>query len=213
MYISNIKHNYKNMTFFAKQAIHGINKKIQGYELLYRESKEVNYFTCSKGVNPSEEIIKMIMRNKSYFERDLYFINIDEEIVFNMLDEIKEINSKNIVFELLETSNFSDPNFYMMLLYLKRKFNFSFALDDVSEFNEYTLSYVSLCDYIKIDFLALKDKTMLDYVINSVKVINPKCKILIEKIETQSEYETIKKNNDIELIQGYYFSYPKNFSL
>lgn len=199
------------MSFYAKQKIIDKNNKKYANEILYRTSISSTCFLPSKeNENPSLSVIN-ILENENLFKKEKIFFNIDDDFLNQHEKRLISLhNKKNIVFEILENSNFKDQFFFEKLCKLKKDNKIIIALDDVVS-EKGIEDYLKISDYIKVD-VSLIDMMETKELYKAVKNITPEAKILAEKIETLQQF-TLLKNIGFDLFQGYYIGMPKNFRL
>ncbi len=122
----------------------------------------------------------------------------------------------NIVVELTEQSLLEN---YEFLEFLKKEYNFSFAIDDFggSGYSSIKvvqdLSILGIIDYLKIDGLLIKEvpkseerKKLVELIVNFAKLHN--LKTVGEFIENKETADILKKIG-VDYGQGYYFGKPK----
>jgi EAL domain-containing protein (putative c-di-GMP-specific phosphodiesterase class I)/GGDEF domain-containing protein len=186
-------------------------KIAEQYDLI----KKVDYLLISK-------TLKMLTERK--LELHLSFNLSSKELVD--LTHIKKIvelidwigyKKELITFELTETSKISSFKDIMHTLRYLKSIGMKVALDDfgtghsnfemIKNLNEY-------CDYIKIDGLFIKnitsnnsDQFLVTSLVNLAKAYH--MKVIAEYVEN-SVIEGFLKKIDVDLVQGFYYSEPKN---
>lgn len=194
-------HNKK--VFLAKQKIYSKKNTVIGYELLYRNSNrnsfpiniEPTYATLNLINNIFSIGVNKIVQNK------FIFINFTKELILNHTPNL--LSEKYVVIELLEHIQ-AENNILKELLKLKQN-NYLIALDDID--NENLIEYFSCyIDIYKIDFRKTTYKQRVR-ILNKIKVINPKAKILAEKISCKEEFNEANLFN-YDFYQGFYFDTP-----
>ena len=189
--------------FLARQAIYDKQSKSIAYELLYRDSN-TNVFNFN--IDEDEATRKLILNSitmglKELTQDKIAFINFTNRL---LLDEMPSIFDKDkIVIEILESVK-PTKEVMMVLHKLKRK-GYKLALDDVNYSSSYW-AFGNLIDIYKIDFIQTT-KEEREELVESIRILNPKAKLLAEKVETQEEYEEAKENG-YSYYQGFLFSKP-----
>lgn len=187
--------------YLARQPIFNKNKKLFGYELLYRNS-QVNSFHCSDGDKASSDVMMNsfhLMGIENITGGKKAFINFTDQL---LKDGVATLFPKNdLVIEILETVQ-PCAEIVSSCCELKNK-GYTLALDDFVFSPEY-LPLVAMADIIKIDFLSTPPH-LLESLVKSLK--NKNLKFLAEKIETNEDFEKAKKWG-YSLFQGYFFSKP-----
>lgn len=189
--------------FLARQKIYNKKHDIFGYELLYRDSEENKFPMNTPPTYATLNLIGNIfligagaVMNKKYV-----FINFTQDLILNHTPNI--MSEKYVVVELLENMKVTDE--LLKELSILKKRNYVIALDDV-EVEEHISLFKNNIDIYKIDFKNTTYKRRLR-LLEMIRSINPKAKILAEKISTEKEYKEAKFFN-YDLFQGYYFDIP-----
>ncbi len=192
--------------FLARQPIFTSNKKIFGYELLFRSGLE-NAFPNIDGDMATSNLISNI-----FFPFDLHeilggkpgFINFTEQLILEKIPLL--LPRENIVIEVLE--DIEPTKEVISALSLLCKKGFTLALDDFVYHKKFT-PMIELCKIIKFDIR----NTPLNGLSDIVKQIKSKYKIklLAEKIETYREFD-LAAEMGFDLYQGYFFSKPEVLS-
>lgn len=188
-------------TFVARQPIFNINKNIEFYELLFRNSQN-NYYNSMDGDNATLEVIAstftLIGTNKLTNGKRA-FINFTEKLILEEAPLM--LPSDKIAIEILEDVK---PSARLIETCKKLKsLGYVLVLDDFI-FKPCYEPLMEFIDFIKIDFLQTKgiDRKL---VIKNCK--NKNINFIAEKIETIEEF-----NEAVSLgytyFQGYFFSRP-----
>jgi EAL and modified HD-GYP domain-containing signal transduction protein len=193
-----------NNKFIARQAIFDQNKNVYAYELLYRNSFD-NFYNCDKAEKATSQIIY-----QHYIFGDLVnlcsqkkaFINFDAKSILAKLPSMLDRNS--IVIELLETINVT-PEIINAVAALYEQ-GYTLALDDYDFLPKWDklFPYISI---IKVD----REEIPFDKILslkNSKFVLDNDIKIVVERIETHEQFETLI-NIGINYFQGYFFHKPE----
>lgn len=191
-----------NILYIARQPIFDKQKKLYGYELLFRNKQESKLF--SKEVSSTVATATVI---DGLFEAGIdnivdgkrAFVNFDYE--FLMSEAIELINPDTLIVEVLEDVVVDEP-LLERIRYLKSK-GYKIALDDfVEDYKDYLLTPVA--DIIKYDLM----ETPLEEIKNDVELaLRDKKTLLAEKIETNEEFLLAQKMG-FHLFQGYFFFKP-----
>nr|WP_319492500.1 HDOD domain-containing protein [uncultured Desulfobacter sp.] len=193
--------------FVARQPVFTLDKKIFGYELLFRLSLD-NVFPYIDGSTATSGVL-----SNTFFSFGINEVLAGKPGMINftrnlLLKQIPMLFPKeHIIIEILEDIA-PDPEIIDTLKMLKTK-GFRIALDDFvydRKFNEMIL----LCDMIKFDIIATPLDSLapvLKFLGNKLKHIIPLC----EKVETYEEFEQAKAMG-FQLFQGYFFAKPEVLS-
>ncbi|WP_044128968.1 EAL and HDOD domain-containing protein [Vibrio parahaemolyticus] len=192
--------------YMGRQPILDRERKIVGYELLFRDSEENRFpMHVPQDVSTAKLLINSFL-NMDFDEvvnGKTALINFPIEMLRNKVSTL--LPNKRIVIEILESV---EPNEETkdLLRELHRK-GYRIALDDFIYSPEWDdiLRYVSI---IKIDIQATPLDT-IPHVLEKLK--SQKVKILAEKVETYEEYQECRKAG-FQYFQGYFFSKPEMIS-
>lgn len=197
--------------FTARQAILNKDKKVVGYELLYRDGKE-NCFPV--GVDEHVATSRMIIR--THYNQGLdkitngkyAFINFSEICITRELPLL--LPSNKVVIEILESVTPSDEVYKKCAALFKA--GYKLALDDFS----YDPKWDRFLKFIKIIKFDIS-KTPLNILPQIISRINALKKrenrtnkqvLLAERVETEIEFNQAKKMG-FTLFQGYFFCRPE----
>jgi c-di-GMP-related signal transduction protein len=191
----------KKKAFVARQPIFDGNKKIFGYELLFRHGLE-NFFdeTLDKDFASSKVLFD------SFFLFDLNqltrgkraFLNFTERVLLS--EVVNAFPKDSIIIELLENIE-PTPEIIAVCKTLKSK-GYLLALDDF-QYHPRFLPLLQLADIIKVDFLTTPEADRR----HIIQQGGEKKIYLAEKVETLEEYRRAKEMG-YTYFQGYYFSKP-----
>lgn len=188
--------------FVARQPIFDRDKKIYGYELLFRRGLE-NFFdeNLDKDFASSKVLLDsfMLFDLKELTRGKRAFLNFTGPVLLS--DLALAFKTDSIVVELLENIE-PEPNIIAACKKLKSK-GYTLALDDF-EYNPRYQPLIDLADIIKVDFLATKGEERRQVIEKSSK---KHIKFLAEKVETIEEYSEGREIG-YAYFQGYYFSKP-----
>lgn len=188
--------------FIARQPIYDVNKRVFGYELLYRNS-EINKASFEDGAQAScEKILNSFMHVgiDNIVGSALAFVNLPTEFITD--ESLTPMLKEQAVLEILEDVK-ADEDVINGLKRLKQK-GFKIALDDF-EYQEDMLPLIKLADFIKIDVIKLS----ADEVIQQVNLLAPyNVELIAEKVETHELYNFCEKLN-FTYFQGYFLCRPE----
>lgn len=185
----------------ARQPILDRNCNVVAYELLFRKLGDQIAEISNYDVATTNVIVNAFSNigSETLLGGKRAFINFDAPLLKS--DVIRIIPKEKIVVELLETIDV-DKALLSALRQLHSE-GFCFALDDFTHRSELELLY-QFVDTVKLD-VSLHDKEsiieQIEYFQNLHKTI------LVEKIETQNEYE-MYRSLGVKLFQGYFFARP-----
>jgi EAL and modified HD-GYP domain-containing signal transduction protein len=187
--------------FIGRQTILDRNKKVYGYELLFRSGWE----NCFRG-DADEATRIMIADGALYGFHELThgsptFVNCTRE---SLVSGMVTLLPKSTVLEILETVVGDEEVLDACKRY--KKMGYKLALDDF-RMSEGMEGLVSLADYIKVDF-RLSDAAERRSILSQFKGRN--VILLAEKVETEEEFQTAQ-DEGFALFQGYFFCRPTVF--
>lgn len=188
--------------YVARQPIFKKNKKIHGYELLFRDGLS-NYFSGMDGDLASAKVLSnsfMTMDIEEVTGGALAFINFTQNLLSNMVPLM--FPPDRIVVEVLEDV-IPEQNVLNACKEIRNK-GYVIALDDFSYRSELE-PMISMSKIIKLDFRAQS----YDKLEESVrKLARHRVDLLAEKVET---YEDFQRAVDMgfSYFQGYFFSKPE----
>lgn len=192
------------MAFFsARQPILDINKRLFGYELLFRTSTDNIFPDVDEEAATSKMIegLQFDLGLDKMTAGKLAFINFTEQ---SLLKAYPNLLPKNkIVVEVLESVKPSQ-SVYDQLQTLAIE-GYILALDDFIHSKQWEPFY-KLCQIVKVDCKFITQEQLNDII--AVKSRFPHLKLLAEKIESYEEFEQYKALG-FELFQGYFFSKPE----
>jgi len=191
--------------FMARQPIFDRQRKVFGYELLFRSGVE-NYF---KGASLDQAASRVISSSSMVFDLDSVlakrkaFINLTRSVLLS--DSVTVLPSASTVVELLETVR-PDEEVIEVLRRLKTQ-GYQIALDDYVDSAEFS-PLLRLADIVKVDFLQSTESMQLELV---EKVSDRDIRMLAEKVETQEDFIRAL-DMGYEYFQGYFFARPEMIS-
>ncbi len=187
----------------ARQPIFDRQRRIYGYELLYRSSLRNSF----DGTDDDEATVSLINDTFLTFgfnelvDHSSGFINFSENLLQS--DLIYVLPKEQVVIEVLERVN-PTAEVVAACQVLKSR-GYMLALDDfvVGDDLESYLPLVELADIIKIEFSTVHDEGVRAFMAR----LTPRVKFLAEKVETEAEYQ-LARQLGFQLFQGYFFSRP-----
>lgn len=192
------------MAFFAaRQPILDSDKKLFGYELLFRSSLD-NVFPDMDEEKATSKMIQGLQFDLGLdrlSDGKLAFINFTEESLLKEYPLL--LPNQKVVVEVLETVQPSKA-LYACLKKLKSK-QYILALDDFVHSDAWEPFY-KLFSIIKIDYLEASEQQILDTI--AVKQRFPHIELLAEKVETHEVFKRAIAQG-FTYFQGYFFSRPE----
>ena len=190
-----------NKVFIGRQPIINKNKKIFGYELLFRNSM-VSDADVMSNIKATASVIVNAFNNvglKRLIGEKKGFINVDAEILESRIFDL--IPKENMVLEILETVELTS-NIVELCKKLRGE-GYQLALDDFI-YSEPLSPVMSAANYVKID-LPMYNRQSLTEVVAQLK--NYPVKLLAEKVETREDFEFCYSLG-FDYFQGYFFAKP-----
>lgn len=187
--------------YIARQPIFNSEKKVYGYELLFRGTKDSKKFDGRSPVHATASVIAGLFETgiEQIVENKKAFINFGHELIH--MDFLELIPSDRLVVEVIE-SVVVDQKLQDRITDLSQK-GYKIALDDfVESYEDYPL--VKQADILKYDLMATPLHTIKEGVGKGLK---DKKILLAEKIEREEEFE-MAKDMGFTLFQGFFFSKP-----
>ncbi len=189
--------------YAARQPILDKEKKLVGYELLFRDGVD-NVFPDIDGDEATSRLIE-----GSQFNFGLEDLTDNKPAYINFTLETLQkgypllLGKEQVVVEILETIQ---PGKRLLALVkdLKER-GYTLALDDYIHQPVWRHFYPYI-DMIKIDFLTT-DKESIEAVIEAIKP-HPHIKLLAEKVETYEKYPRAR-DRGFSYFQGFFFSKPE----
>ena len=187
--------------FIARQPILGLNRRVYGYELLYRSSTW-NAFDGTEGSVATTNVIAnglMTIGLAKLVGNGFAFINFSRDLLLG--DVPLMLPSRSVIVEILETVEMDDA-VVARCRDLKR-LGFQLALDDVSATDQ-VRPLAALADIVKVDFrqtaAAQQQRIAADFSQSQTRLV-------AEKVETAEEFERARGFGYC-YFQGYYFERP-----
>ncbi len=191
--------------FIGRQPIINRNKKIFGYELLFRNNTSPDA-DVTNNIKATANVIVNALNNiglKKLIGEKKGFINVDAEVLESGIFDL--LPKENIVLEILETVELTSD--IVELCTNIRRQGYRLALDDFI-YNSPLSPIVGAANYIKIDF-PMHDRRTLEQVVEHLREYP--AKLLAEKIETREDFEYCHSLG-FDFFQGYFFAKPSVIS-
>lgn len=188
--------------YVARQPIFKKNKRIFGYELLFRGGMS-NYFPCIDQDAATSSLLSNSFLNMgidSITGRKTAFINFTEKLLLQKLPML--FPREKLVVEILEDV---EPTLDVIDACKDIHRNgYHIALDDFFYHTKFT-PLIELAGTIKLDFRAMS----IDTIAKSVEILSKyNVKLLAEKVETYDEFHQAVEMG-FEYFQGFFFSKPE----
>lgn len=191
--------------FVARQPIFDRSRRIQGYELLFRRSRE-NLARITDGRDATGHVL-----SASYLDigiQDLTagmpaYINFSRELLLDGTPRM--LPQDQVVIEILE--NVEPDEEIVQSVRSLRRLGYRFALDDFTG-NTMFAPLIPLVDIVKVDLPAMRHRRVPE-VIRAVRSGNGQAPLLLaEKVETYDQLDAARSHG-FDLFQGYFFSRPE----
>lgn len=188
--------------YIAKQPILNNARQIVAYELLYRDSLENTFPTINAEIATHRLVHEHLLNSNinELVNNKPYFINFTEKTILQGLPQ--KLVNRPVVIEVLEDVP-PTPEILQALTEFKN-LGLTIALDDFIYAEEW-IPFFNIIDIIKFDI------TLTSF--NEIRMLKPvldkhKIDILIEKIETESQFKQAQNLNS-KYFQGYLLSEPE----
>lgn len=190
-----------SLRYVARQPILGVDEKVFGYELLFRDGIE-EYFraTDSDAASRSTLDTSILMGVDVLCDGRLAFINCTREILLK--DYITLLPPTQAVVEVLESVPVDE--LVIAACQRMRAAGYLVALDDF-ETDDARTPLAQVADIIKVD---LRSTSMEDAAALVTRFRTVKCRLLAEKVETREEFLAAKQAG-FAYFQGYFFRKPE----
>ena len=185
--------------YVARQPIFNQEKKIFGYELLFRDSM-VNVFSGIDGNIATSKVLSNSFLNigiDRLIGKGVAFINFTKELLINQIPKLFQNNQ--LVIEVLE--NVEPDREVINACSELSKEGYTIALDDFF-YRKGMVPLIAVSDIIKFDFRTMPADKMARL---AEKLKKYGKKLLAEKVETDEEFDAALKMG-FEYFQGYFFS-------
>jgi EAL and modified HD-GYP domain-containing signal transduction protein len=185
----------------GRQPVFDVDQDVVGYELLFRRSGSV----VADVRDPEQATADVVVKTFADFGLDsvvgskLAFVNLPRGFLIG--SSPLPFAPERVVLEVLEDV-VADPEVLAGMRNLRDR-GFRFALDDFTLSPE-TEPLIELCDYAKLDVLALTTEQLVDH----VQRLRPSgIQLLAEKVETTEQLE-LCRSLSFSYFQGYLLSRP-----
>ena len=189
--------------YVARQPIFNRRMRVEGYELLYRQSSQ-NYFSGLDDDRATAELIYnsfLVLDLNTLTDGTQGFINFSKRAIEKRLPEM--LPAKSVVIEVLERGKATEET--VEACRELRAAGYTIALDDFV-IDESNLPLLDVADIVKVEFPAVSHERQRE-LIKKYRRDRRGVKFLAEKIETREEYTKALKMG-YDLFQGYFFSKP-----
>jgi c-di-GMP-related signal transduction protein len=188
--------------FVARQPIFKRDKKILGYELLFRDGSS-SFFTGEDGNIATSEVL-----SNSFFSigienitgKSPAFINFPRDLLLKKAPQL--FSKENLAIEILEDM-MPEEDVINACRELSQK-GYTIALDDFF-YKKGMKPLIALADIIKFDFRSSPTEKIREDI---KRFSHYNIKFLAEKVETYEEFQTAL-DMGCEYFQGYFFSKPE----
>ena len=163
-----------------------------------------------------DKAFKKLLTTDAVFSINLSMIDItDKETVEYIYTNIKKYNIGNqIVFEILETENITDFDTILEFIKQVKALGVKIAIDDFgSGYSNFAYFSMMKPDFLKIDGSLIKnikrgstEYLIVEAIVKFAKSLN--IMLVAEFVSNKEIYQTLL-DFDIDYMQGYYFSEPK----
>ncbi len=187
--------------FLGRQPILNTDRRIVGYELLFRAS-DCSYADIRDYSQASANVILNALTEFGIGEilgKHRGFFNVDIEMLMN--DSLELLPKEKVVIELLETIEVTDA-VVERCRDLKKK-NFVLALDD-NIYSTVSIPLYEIVDIVKIDVLQVPAEVLPAM---AGRMRKWHLALLAEKVETEEQFALCREIG-FEFYQGYYFARP-----
>ena len=188
--------------YVARQPIFKSNKKLHGYEVLFRDGIS-NFFPNIDGDLASSRVLSNSFLSIGI--EDLTagapaFINFPKDLILNRIPLM--FSPENLIIEILEDVEPGEEVLEVCQEFAER--GYVIALDDFTYSPKYT-RLLSVSKIVKLDFRALSTEELK----GSIRNLAPfHLQLLAEKVETYEEFQQARQMG-FTLFQGYFFSKPE----
>jgi c-di-GMP-related signal transduction protein len=188
--------------FVARQAIFDQNRRVHGYELLFRTTADCNEFDAAAGTQATAEVISnclFAVGLDNLRGGKTAFVNFDRRMLLQ--EWYKTLPPKSTVIELLETIT-PDAEVLAACRSLSKQ-GYRIALDDFVFHAGYE-RLLDVVNLVKIEVASIPRTEQEEM----IRVYHArKLKVVAEKVETYEQFEWARKAG-YDLFQGYFFARP-----
>jgi c-di-GMP-related signal transduction protein len=186
----------------ARQAILDRDKKLYGYELLFRSDPGNNTFDGTSAAAATMQVLSNTVLSigaHNILGGSKAFVNFDHELLAERM--YLTLPRESLVIEILETV--APTKDLLELCQTIQQKGYAVALDDFVESPAYQ-PLARMADVIKVD-IRLSSPDEQERLIHTYK--RPGVLLLAEKIETDAEFQWTRRAG-YDLFQGYFFARP-----
>lgn len=185
----------------ARQPILDREKKLFGYELLFRNEKNQAAQQVGGDKATSQVVVNLCTSINEQFDslNQPLFINITDD--FLQSEAFFPVNPEAVILELLESTEVDDDLLNTVRRW--RQKGFRFALDDYC-FEERFDPVLPLVDFLKVDLLIQPFDQVLEK-LPSVK--GSPCKVIAEKVESLASFQRCYAAG-FDYFQGFFLAHP-----
>lgn len=190
------------LKYIARQPIFDAQRKLFGYELLYRANGE-NRFISSHPAQATTSVIAdstFLHGLKNMAGGGKLFINFPRETLTSGVESF--IPSEQLVVEIVE--DIEPTQTVLDACRRMKRAGYTLALDDVTD-RDRAAQFGGLIDIVKVDLPGLST-TLLAELARRSRAMG--IRLLAEKVETHEEFDQLKQLG-YSLFQGYFFSKPE----
>jgi EAL and modified HD-GYP domain-containing signal transduction protein len=198
---SSAKHAAVGTVYLGRQPIHGADREIRAYELLYRRQASDTKASFQDADQASADVML-----KAFLEIGLSAVSPEQPVFINHTRHLLTLDPilppDRCVVEVLEDVT-ADRETVGCLRRLKKR-HYRIALDDFV-YDDALRPMIEIADYVKLDLLDLGSVGFLE----QMGLLRPfgVC-IVAEKIESEAEFRWCR-NLGCDLFQGYYLRRPE----
>lgn len=188
--------------YIARQSILSVDRKLAGFELLYRDNRENRFAGGFDGNSATRTVLSNALLT---FDLDTLtkgrraFVNFTKKLLMD--DTPMLLDPSQFVIEILEDIEFDQPLTGKLEKY--KEAGYTLALDDYVG-TVIPEDVLRLLDIIKVDFM---DTSIQQQQNIAVRFRGSRICLLAEKIESEEDFQRALSMG-YELFQGYYFSRP-----
>jgi c-di-GMP-related signal transduction protein len=189
--------------FVARQPIFDRNRRVCGYELLFRNGFEQCFSGDRDLASRSTLDSSLLFGLSTLCDGRLGFVNCTSEVLLK--DLVTLLPSNQTVVEILESVEPEDR----IIAACKRlkEAGYLIALDDFAS-NDPRLPLCDFADIIKVDLRATNPEERVGLI---RRFASARCQLLAEKVETPAEFQQ-SRNMGFTYFQGYFFCRPELIS-
>jgi c-di-GMP-related signal transduction protein len=185
----------------ARQAIFDRQRKVYGYELLFRSGALSNAFDGTEAAMATMQVLSNLLTigAKQLLDGKKAFVNFDHHLLLQ--NTHRAFPADSLVIELLET--IVPTSDFLSLCNSIQRLGYSLALDDFTGQSELA-PMADIANVIKVD-MRLSSRDEQEALLQTYK---PRGVLMLaEKVESYSEFEWAK-GIGYDLFQGYFFARP-----